>query len=837
MSPEHPPTDPADDAKVSDTTVSNAVVSGATAAALEWPDLLAMVAELAASDLGRQRVLDLAPFSDADELAAQRRRYEEAARLGGDGRLVPSFELSLAELVERLESGRPPLAGADLKRLAAMLRATGAAATRIRAADPPLPELAARVSGLADLGELVREIDARLDRRGDVRDDASPELVTLRRRIRSVRDELYNDLRGFVRNHGDDLGEDTIPMRGGRLVVVLQAGAPGRSQGLVHGRSGSGKSFYFEPFAVVERNNDLQQASEDEEAERLRILADLIRRARASLPDILAHAELLADLDLLHASRDFAETCGGRLPEAAPRGELVLVGARHPLLDPRLAGLRRAALGQPGHEGEVVPLEATLSPERRALVVTGPNAGGKTVALKTVGLLALAAQAGLPVPAAQGTRLPHLMRLVATVGDEQDLLTDRSTFSGRLLRLEEAWRAAGPDSLVLLDELGSGTDPEEGSALGVALLEGLVRRGGLAVITTHLTQVAAAALEMEGAGCAAMEFAADSGEPTFHLLPGPPGGSEALALARRLGLPAEWLDRAEELLGSQHRNLQRLLSEVEALRQDLSEELQRAEAEAADAAKLRQRLAEREAELREEKESVGRDLRRQLDTFRRETLERLRDETAKIRRQMEAEGRRKGLEAEAVERLFESAPKAAAPPPEPQGELVEGARVRHRGLGWEGTLEKLDDRGRAEVSVRGKTVRCKEGELIALGGGEDGGKKPKRGTASPAGGPAAARIATPFQPGSAGDGEGPSVADELMLIGKRVEPALRELDGYLDRALLSSRPEVRVVHGHGTGALRDAVRQHLRRHPAVASHRPGQRNEGGDGATVVTLRG
>jgi len=825
-----------------------AVFSSATATALEWPDLLALVAELAASDLGRERILDLAPLPGPDALAEHRQRYEEAARLGGDGRLVPSFESSLGELLERLETGRPPLAGAELKRLAAMLRATGAAVARVRAADPPCPGLGDRVASLADLGELVAEIDRRLDRRGDVKDDATPELVALRKRIRSVRDELYRDLRGFVRDHGDDLGEDTIPMRGGRLVVMLQAGAPGRSQGLVHGRSGSGKSFYFEPFSVVERNNDLQQASEDEEAERLRILTDLIRRARAALDDVHAHADLLADLDLLQASRDFAESCGGRMAEPAPRGELVLVGARHPLLDPRLAGLRRAALGQPGHEGKVVPLDLTLSPERRALVVTGPNAGGKTVALKTVGLLALASQAGLPVPVANGSRLPHFSRLVATVGDEQDLLTDRSTFSGRLQRLEEAWHAAGPDSLVLLDELGSGTDPEEGSALGVSLLEGLTGRGGLAVITTHLTQVAAAALEMDGAGCAAMEFSADSGEPTFHLLPGPPGGSEALALARRLGLPAEWLDRAEELLGSQHRNLQRLLNEVEAMRQELSSELERAEAEAADAEKLRQRLAQREAELREEKEAVGKTLRRQLDEFRRETLDKLREETAKIRRQMEKEGRRKGLEAEAVERLFEAAPETAEPEPEPQGELVEGARVRHRGLGWEGTLEKLDDRGRAEVSVRGKTVRCKEGELVALGGGDEGGKKASkqgrgtkgRGVSVSAGGgvAGAAGVARPFDAASAtSSGGGASVDQELHLLGKRVEPALRELDAYLDRALLSSRPEVRVVHGHGTGALRDAVREHLKRHPAVASQRPGKGNEGGDGATVVTLRG
>jgi DNA mismatch repair protein MutS2 len=804
------------------------ILSSATAAALEWPTLLRLLAELAATDLGAERILGLAPYADEAALEAQRRRWEEAARLAGDGRLVPSFEQPLGTLLDSLESGRPPLGGGDLVHLAAMLRATGAAAGRIRAADPPAPELAARVAELPDLAELVREVDARLDRRGDVREDASPELVALRRRIRAVRDDLYRDLGGFVREHGDALGEDTIPLRGGRLVVVLDAGARGRVPGLVHGRSGSGKSFYFEPLSVVEQNNTLQQASEDEEAERQRILAELLRRARAALPAIRAHAELLADLDLLEASRRFAELSGGRLPELAPAGELALVAARHPLLDPGLAELRRAALGQPGHEGEVVPLDLALAPGRRALVVTGPNAGGKTVALKTVGLLALAAQAGLPVPAASGTRLPRLARLVATVGDEQDLLTDRSTFSGRLLRLEEAWHAAGPDSLVLLDELGSGTDPEEGSALGVSLLEALVSRGGLAIVTTHLTPLAAAALEMDGAGCAAMEFSAASSRPTFHLLPGPPGGSEALALARRLGLPAEWLDRAEARLGRQHRDLQRLLCEVEALRAELVEERARAATEADDAGKLRRRLAAEEEALAEERRAVGKRLRGELDAFRRQTLERLREETGRIRRQMEEEGRRRGLEAAAVERLFEAAPELADEP-EPEGELVVGEPVRHRGLGWEGTLEKLD-RGRAEVSVRGKTVRCREDELVPIAAAKGGGER--RGTARPPGSQGSAVSV------SAGGGDGvPAVPPELHLLGKRVEPALRELDDYLDRALLTSRAEVRVVHGHGTGALRDAVREHLRHHPAVAAQRPGARNEGGDGATVATLRG
>lgn len=729
---------------------------------------------------------------------------------------MPALDVSVRELLERLGTGRPPVTGPDLVRLRDFLRAAREARERVDGADDPgYPALGAWLQDLPDLSDLEDRIDKTLDARGDVRDDASPELVTLRQRIRSVRGTLYDELSSYVETHRDTLAEDTIPLRGGRLVLMLPSGSKGRLSGLTHGRSGSGKTFYFEPLEVVESNNTLQQAVEDEDAERQRLLHELLEAARHALPDLDVLAERLAEVDLLQASVRFATQADARLPDLSPRHELELHGARHPLLDPRLADLRRQALGQPGHQGSIVPLDLTLSPERRALVITGPNAGGKTVALKTAGLLTAAAQCGLPVPVASGSRLPMLDALVATIGDEQDLLTDRSTFSGRLLRLKEAWEAAGPDSLLLLDELGSGTDPEEGSALSVALLEALMDRESLAVITTHLTQLAASALETDGAGCAAMEFDAETGEPTFLLLPGPPGGSEAISLARRLGLPDAWLDRAESLLGSEHRELRRLLTEVEQVRRELAADKDRTERELADAETLRRRLSDEEKALVEERRTVGKRLRAELDEFRRETRDRLRDEVAKIRERYEEEGRRKNLAEESTREIFEEAPDLGEPEPaEPAGPLEVGAKVRHRGLGWEGTLEKLDDE-RAEVSVMGKRVRL-DAEQLAPVAEPSAKKQPK------------VRV-------SLADGT-PDVARELMLLGERVEPALRKLDGYLDQALLTEMPHVRVVHGHGSGRLRDAVREHLQGHPAVSGHRPGKPNEGGNGATVVELR-
>ena len=799
------------------------VAAPATIEALELPRLLAVVAQLAASDLGRERILALAPCVDAEALAVRRGRFLEAARLLVDQALVPSFELPLADLLERLTSGRPPLDGPDLVRLADLLRATGEAVRRIAAADPPCPQLATAVAPLPNLASLAARIGKVLDRRGEVREDASPALAVLRAQIRRVRDQIYRTLSAYMTEHRDDLAEETVPLRGGRLVLLQHSGA-GTRGGLVHGRSATGKSLYFEPLAAVESNNSLQQAMDDEAAEKHRILVELVTMARESLPALAGHAELLGELDLLQAAVHFGEVSGGRLAEAGEAGELRLLAARHPLIDPSLSALRGAALGQPGHAEPVVPLDLELSPARRVLVITGPNAGGKTVALKTAGLLCLAANCGLPIPAGAGSRVPVPRRVVATVGDEQELLADRSTFSGRLLRLREAWEAASPVSFILLDELGSGTDPDEGAALAVALLEGLLERGALGIITTHLSKLAAAALELPGAGCAAMEFDGDTGRPTFRLVPGPPGGSEALALARRLGLPAAWLDRAEAKLGPEHRDLRRLLAEVEAVRREVSGLRERLGAEVADAEILRGRLVGQERAMIEERRAVAKRSRAELDAFRRETGDRLRHEVERIATRFEA-GRRRGLAAEAVETLFAEAPKLTAEAEEVSGPLVVGSPVRHRTLGWQGTLEDLAG-DRATVRVRGKRVRCPADELVpAAEEAKTQGARPRR--PEPSRSPAGADDLT----GHA------AAAAEINLIGQRVEPALAELDVYLDHALLAARREVRVIHGHGTGKLREAVRSHLRSHPAVAQLRAGEANEGGNGATVVTLRG
>jgi DNA mismatch repair protein MutS2 len=794
-------------------------ISEATGAALELPDLLALVAELAATDAGRERVLELVPATSVAALEGERRRFEEAGRALEDGPLVPSFEGPLAPLVERLAGGGRDVAGSDLLEIAGLLRATRQAIEALAAAEPPCSELSALADRLEDLRPLARRISKTLDRRGRVRDDASSRLSELGRAARRTRDELYRDLRGYIERHRDLVAEETTPLHGGRLVLLLAAGSGGRSKGLIHGRSATGKSRYFEPFETVDANNRLQETRQEEEEERDRLLAELVTAAAESAAAVAGHLDFMAELDRHQAAHRFGAACDGRLAEIAPRHELRLASARHPLLDPRLADLRERALGNRGHTGVIEPLDIQLEAGRRVLAITGPNAGGKTVALKTVGLLALASQCALPVPVGPGSRLPVFARVVATVGDEQDLLEDRSTFSGRLMRLREAWEAAGPDALLLLDELGSGTDPEEGAALGIALVEGLVARRALALITTPLTRVSAAALEFEGAACAAMEFDSQTGTPTYRLEPGAPGGSEALALARRLELPAEWLDRAEALLGPEHRKLQVLLQEVEKLRRELADEATLARRETRRLEEERAALERTREDLDAARAAAATAARKELREFRRKVKVELREEVERVRAEARS-GRKRGVADKAAERLFAEAPAWSQPEEEEAGDVVVGASVEHGGLGWRGVVERLSGSS-AEVRVEGKRVRCRPGDLRPISGPPPGKGAPRRAQRR-------RRVE--------GLGEETAAVVELNLVGQRVEPALEALDSFLDRALLEDRSRIRIVHGHGTGRLRDAVREHLRRHPAVGDYRAGGKGEGGDGATVVALK-
>ncbi len=791
-------------------------VSEASLEALEFDSLRAVAAEFAASDLGRRVLLTALPFGNPAELRRSLELTANVERLLEAAPLVGSFEDEIGPLAGRIAKDHGELDGRDLLLLSVVLNECRGALERIRA-DSDSESLQAAWSEVPDLGPLADEIDRTIDERGRVRDSASRRLESLTRKSRKARRDLYSRLGGFVTEQRANLAEETISVQDGRLVLMLRAGSKGRLPGVVQGRSSTGKSFYFEPLDFVEENNQLTESQRDEEAERQRILSDLLDRVRDHRPGIRVYWELLADLDARQALVRLKKRMDGHFAEPRAGDPLQLVDARHPLLDPQLAEYRERALGHAGHRDAVVPLALGLGESERIQVVTGPNAGGKTVALKTVGLLTLAAHSGFPLPVGLHSRLPFVSQVVAVIGDEQDLLEERSTFSGRLLRLQEAWEAARADSLLLIDELGSGTDPTEGSALGIALLEALSEKRPWTVITTHLTAIAAAALELDNASCAAMEFDSESGRPTYRLVPGPPGGSEALALGRRLGLADAWLSRAEEILGPEERRLRRLLQEVESAKRNLERDRDELRQARSQAVRDRREAADLLTEAGREKALTAKRLKREYREFRDQVQRKLSLEVERLSKELE-NGHRRSAAGKAVERLFDEVPTWAAPSGEQAEAPVVGDGVEHAALGWKGKLVLLDG-SKATVLVHGKRVSCGAAELVRA-----------EVVTVP---PAESRL--PVSPVDRRTQGSSATGVELMLIGKRVEPALEDLERFLDRALLGSEEVVRIVHGHGTGRLRSAIRKRLDRHPAVASWSPAGESDGGDGATVVRL--
>jgi DNA mismatch repair protein MutS2 len=797
------------------------VADRGTLVALEWPEYLALLAELASTDLGAAAIRSSPPLPSRDDHELRGQQVAEMELLLLEGALVPLEDEPIEPRRGRLQARRD-LEGADLVVLARALDAALAARRRIDE-DERLVALPRLVATLEPLEPLVQQTRRVLDERGEIRDDASPALLRLREQVRRRRDEVYGVLHEQMAQHRELLADETFPVRDGRVVLVVQSSGRPHLDGLVHGRSGTGRSVYLEPLAAVGANNALRQASDDELAERARLLRELADAWRAAVDGVIEALVILTALDRLQALARFAGRIEGRVADLDPDQWLRLVDARHPLLEPRLEHLREQALGSAGHRGVVVGLDLELDAATRVVAITGANAGGKTVSLKTVGLALLATRAGMPFPLARGSALPWPERIVAAVGDEQDVLQERSTFSGRLERIRAALEVADRGTVVLLDELGSGTDPEEGSALSAAVVESLLARGSRVLVTTHLAALAAHVAALPGSTTAGMDFDPEHGTPRYRLRLGPVAGSQALALARRLGFPRDLLERAESLLGHEAMRLRRTIAEAEALRERLQQELAEVEARTAGVERERQQLAAESERLRATTKEVARDTARRLESFRVQVREHLGVELARLEQELGA-GRRRGLVPAAIERLFADAAEVvpSTPVEESPEPLAVGATVRHRSLGWVGKVERCEPGREVEVIAGGMRLRAPAADLVTTKAPAPQRERSRREPSSPRREPLAATT--------------PEVGSELKLVGERVEAALARLDTFLDAALQSGHERVRVVHGHGTGRLRRAVREALRRHPGVAEVAGAGPDEGGEGATIVTMR-
>jgi DNA mismatch repair protein MutS2 len=778
---------------------------------LEFDKILELIAAHARTRVGRLAVCDLGsgPNDSRDRAEAALLTLAVADLIEEDG------ILSLAGVDEAApwlaDDAPPPSEPRDLVALLTLARRV--AAIRRRLESSKKTEFEDFLNRLVDTTGLVGQVAPKLGRDGTIADNASPELSRLRREITRARSDVLSELETVRRSNRDAVTDAPPTMRRDRYCLPVRSSARGQLDGLLLDVSARGATSFVEPFAVVESNNRLAASVAGEAREIQRILHEITRLFADARDDLVTAIGVLAELDAIQAKALFGRVVEGRVFVPGEGKDLVLLAARHPLLDERLHDLRMQVFGEaerrdPNHR--VVPLDFRMPEDINTLVISGPNAGGKTIVLKTIGLMALMSFNGIPLPADAGTVIPDFDRIWCHIGDEQDVGADLSTFSGAMAATARLLEGAGPGTLVLFDEIGAGTDPLEGAAIGCALLEELKRRGGLTVVSTHLAAIALSASAAEGMDNAAMEFDEDSERPTYALSMGRPGRSRALEIAHRMGVAENVLARARELLGGDHLELDRWLRRLETLEQEL-------EAERLDVleqkrlAERAQREAERELEkLEAERNELPEMLAAEREELRRRAKSKLDKAMARLKKateEHEALGRRRlqNLRDEAL-RLDLPTRGAGSEGPET---VEKGARVR-LALGGEGDVRVV--RGsQAQVEVSGKKLWVPVADLELV-------QAPAR------------KSRSKVQVHSA-----EAVIREINLIGLDSERAREDLERFLDQAFTGGAPAVRVVHGHGAGILRRMVADVCRSHPAVRGFRHPPQHLGGSGATEIDL--
>jgi DNA mismatch repair protein MutS2 len=808
-------------------------VNASTFRTLEFETVRALLLSHVGSAAGRERVRALQPHETPGAVRAALRRTTEGVRLlRGLGR-QPYHDLpDLTEILPAATVKGLHLEPAALCDVASFVEGAVEIAQRVARSEGS-PELAQAASVVPDMSDLAGQIRRAVLPSGEVADDASPKLAETRRALMRLRTQLQSVMEGFLRGKDADrlLQDKLVTTRNDRYVLLLKAEHRGQIPGIIHGGSGSGASVFVEPMPAVELNNDIVSLQDDERREVIRILTELTGRVGQRAPDIARTVDVLGELDAVQARALCARDMNAIEPVIAEQGrlDLDLRDARHPLLMPVLVerlGLERRVTREP------VPVTISVGFGKPVLVISGPNTGGKTVALKTVGLLALMAQCGLHVPAAAGSVLPVFRRIYADIGDEQSIAANLSTFSAHLAGIVEMTRDLAAPALVLLDEVGAGTDPAEGGALGTAVVDLFRRRGAMVVATTHHGLLKAYAQSTPDVACASFQYDPATYEPTYRLQLGVPGRSLALEMAERLGLDPAVVSDARARLDDKDAQAEALLKQLEFEQAALRRDQARLAAEQRDLhdERVRQRDLEQAlaARRRNEIEGFRKELARRSDLLARQAADAIHAAVQKVETRDAAAGRKPSTagnkaRSEAVAAIRDARDAALEPaglggPAEPEPTaapslpLAVGSRVRVGSLGVVGEVMTLSSTGDAEVAVGGKRLRVPRAELTAISA-------------------AVAKKAT-FE--GAVRGTARPVPAEINLVGLTVDEALPRVDKLLDDAALSDRRELRVIHGFGAGRLRTAVAKLLDGHPHVASFKLGA--EGRGGVTVVELK-
>ncbi|HKG62086.1 MAG TPA: endonuclease MutS2 [Pyrinomonadaceae bacterium] len=808
---------------------------------LEYQHLLELIKRNAQTAAGQHRVETLSPIDDASELRHALAALAECVKLRARG--VRWYFNGLTEPSETI--GRLRVEGASLDPLAILQTArlceqAMSARAAILAERDEAPVLWQLVQDLPrELNTLVARVTNKILPSGEIDDRASPELARIRHEINVLRSRITRSLEGLMRRSAEAIQDELVTIRNDRFVIPVKADHRGRIQGVAHGYSSSGATAFIEPLETIDANNELQNLHESEAREIAKILFGLTEELRAQLPAIEMAASAVAELDFINARAVFHQSFDCVIPEIQTEtngsGELELIEARHPLLEENLR-----ATG-----GSVVPVSFALDDEKNAMVISGANAGGKTVVLKTTGLLALMALSGISVPA-RSARFPFYASVLADIGDHQSLAANLSTFTSHAANIARMIEWCEGPALVLLDEVGTGTDPEEGSALGVAVVDHFRRVCNAHVIaTTHYSGLKMYAANEDGVVNASVEFDEKTLRPTYRLLVGVAGASSGLEIARRFGVPTQIVENAmrsvadSSLQASEYlRRIKREAEDAEALRVALEEERQ---AVAEKFASLDKEAAEQERERQSTFEQTVQRAIAELEKRARELVARIEDRTERVRVERDAQRQiaeikrtvqrevrvvREGqpVQPERVEAevpVAEEAPEYVTAAPR---EIVVGDRVKLRSFGSVGIVDQIKQ-GVAEVRVKSLRLREKLENLELV---EATTPKPQRGKLEKL----RRSAATESRLAPADD----KAQSELNVIGQTTDEAVDAVDKFLDEASLASLSKVRIIHGHGTGALRRAIGALLDGHPHVSRFLPAPPDQGGAGATLVELR-
>jgi DNA mismatch repair protein MutS2 len=785
---------------------------------LEFDKVISIVAGYAASEPGRAAVQEMLPARDRKIVEVLLRETSEFIQILRSGEHPPLHGiLDLGQVIDKLGAAGSMLTPVELLHAAETL----AAGRRVRhfflriagraagtgLATPLLCSVATAIQPLTHIEEAVLSA---IDERAEIKDSASPGLRKIRKQIVRTRDDILGRMSRILQDSSFQkvIQEPVITIRDDRYVLPLKPHFRQSLNGVVHGQSGSRATLFVEPLDVLEQNNHLAELRMEEREEIERILRELTDLLAQEVDAIRATIRSLTAIDAVYARARFGMEVDAIVPELLSEKRLRLRRARHPLL----VWKQKTAGGR-----DVAPNDIELNEEQRALILSGPNAGGKTVVLKIVGLLSLMTQTGLPVTAEEGSELPCFGSIFADIGDEQSLEQDLSTFSSHVGHIAEILERSDADSLVLLDELGSGTDPGEGAALGAAVLESLVERGCMTLATTHHNTLKLFGAQTTGAVNAAMEFDPQTLKPTYRLIPGLPGRSYGLDMASRIGVPDDVIKKARARIGEDDVRLENLLKQVEADAHQLASDREVLEQELATARKMRN---ESEAALRAVQDEAW-SIKAKAKTEAKEVVASLRQKLRELSRvavPQQTEIKKSAAEIESLVRKLEpGVPDQEPGVSEPVPDLQPGDRVRIPR--WNKSALVLDSqRGWLELDVDGKKLKLSAREAMPI--------EPLRQQQN--------RYAASGWSAHLVEREGSS--DRLNLIGLRVNEGLAELERFIDGAGINGLSVVTIIHGVGTGALKTAVMEHLKSHPLIAGLRPGEPAEGGAGVTVAELK-